>query len=129
MTKMKSKSNVIIFPKKKSQEKPGCGLCGKSTKLIQTDSSETGSVMIQRSMSCFLMPEIVALGIMIDIHYAVTITQKGIKETGKTVRSVGNLSRQRYTYGMGQTNTTLTSLRIRLLMNLRNVLDAGSSLI
>jgi hypothetical protein len=75
------------------------------------------------------MPEIVALGIIIDTHYAVTITQRGIRETGKTVRSVGNLSRQRYMYGMGQTNTTSRSLRIRLLMNLRSVLDVGSSLI
>ncbi len=35
--KQKTKSNVIPFPSKKTQEKPRCGLCGKKTNLIQTD--------------------------------------------------------------------------------------------
>lgn len=37
MTKKKSKSNVVPLRKKKNQEKPSCGLCGKKTRLIQTE--------------------------------------------------------------------------------------------
>ncbi len=37
MAKQKTRSNVIPFPNKKSQDKPRCGLCGKTTNLIQTD--------------------------------------------------------------------------------------------
>lgn len=37
MAKKKSKSNVIPLRKKKTQDKPSCGLCGKKTKLTKTD--------------------------------------------------------------------------------------------
>ncbi len=77
----------------------------------------------------FHMPEIVALGTMIDIHCAVTTIQKSTQAIGKIVQNADNPSKQKYMFGTEQTSIILRNLRIRLLMNPRNVFDAELSLI
>lgn len=74
-------------------------------------------------MFYFHMPEIVVTGIIDDIRYAVIIMRRDILVTGKLVRNVDMILRQRCMYIMVQMNIILKNWKIPRSLNQQGVLN------